>query len=98
MDVEASTNSIEEDTTSTRATALIKKVAEKEGGKQEVVQQWLKQLRGLYKLGKEVAASGVGETERERQFHVLMSAVVQLARPYAQHKGHPLRSTSMLLL
>lgn len=77
---------------------LMKKVAEKEGGKQAAVQQWLKQLQGLYERGKEVAARAVDEAERERQYQGLMNAAVQLARPYAQLKGHPLRATSMLLM
>ncbi len=77
---------------------LMKKVAEKEGGKQEVVAHWLKQLRHLYELGKQIAASGADEAERERQYQALMNAAVKLARPYAQQKGHPLRATSMLLL
>jgi transposase len=77
---------------------LMKKVAEKEGGKQELVNKWLKQLRDLYKRGKEVAASAADETEREQQYQALMDAVVKLARPYAQQKGHPLRATSTLLM
>jgi len=77
---------------------LMKKVAEKEGGKQEQVKAWLARLQGLYERGKQVAGSDASEAEREREYQALMNEVAKLALPYAKQKGHPLRATSTLLL